>query len=343
MLPALALGALSFGGSLLQGLGAKQASAKQARMQMIADGMAREANERTLAEVNAKREQLGRELLTIPEVTGSWVDVDGMMAAAERSGFNPVTWLQAGGMSAYQQTWRTGHNAADAFKLMVPEYALAQASQVPQQHSALSAFGGALSAGASAFGTQFRADMSYDLQAQKLAQAESMMGFGLSGRNGLMTAINYGGTGGSSARVGAGAVRGLSTAISDLPYPEKWKAGDVEVTNPWGRAFIDHTVSNADTKETRYGEPGDWLFGVDTMIHDAARNLSGRTIREWGQKVGLNIGDYKQKGDTSWSPAFGRWWNSPTSLPNTFLRSPFSQQQYNSGNTPLLFPGAAAY
>lgn len=344
MLSALALGALSAGGSLLQGIGQKQASAKQARLQMIADAQARIENERQLKIVNEARERLGRELLTVPEEhqSGSWVDVDAMMAAAERSGFNPVTWLQGGGMQAYTMGWSrsTGHNAADAFKMMVPEFALSQASQIPQQHSMLSAVGGALSSGAQAFGTQYRADQSFQLQSDRLAvQAMGLInqGMGISSGNGLMTALNYGSV---TQRGGSGA--GVVGGLSPYAYPDKWKPGDVEVTHPFGRGFIDHTVSNTDTKETRFGEPGDWLFGIDTMIHDAVRNVTGRTLREWGRAANMNIGDYQKKGDTSWGPAFSRWWNAPESAVNQLMqyRLPgFSGKV--EGYFP--FPGAAAY
>lgn len=321
MLPMLALGALQLGGSLLSGMGAKQSSAKQARLQMIADYQAREENARQLQIVNDARERLGRELLTIPETESvrSWVDTDAMMKAAERSGFNPVTWLNAGGMQAYIRSDRmtTGHNAADAYKLMIPEYALSQASQVPQQHSMLSALGAGLSAAGTAMGTQYRADMSYDLQSQRMAQMAMggiNQGMGLSGTNGLQTALSYG----SQSVRSAGGALSAGGGVSPYAYPASWKPGDVEVTHPFGRGFIDPTVSNADVKETRYGEPGDWLFGVDTMLHDSVRNLSGRTLREWGQAAGMNIGDYYKKGDTSWAPSFDRWWNSPSAAPAGF-------------------------
>lgn len=319
------LGALQLGGSLLAGMGASQSSAKQARLQMIADGEARRINNENLAVVNAARERLGRELLTIPETEelgrSSWVDTDAMMKAAERSGFNPVTWLNAGGMQAYTQTrdyrLTTGHNAADAFKMMIPEYALSQASQVPQQHSMLSALGAGLSAAGTAMGTQYRADMSYDLQSQRMAQMAMggiNQGMGLSGTNGLQTALSYG----SQSVRSAGGALSPGGGVSPYAYPANWKPGDVEVTHPFGRGFIDPTVSNADVKEARYGEPGDWLFGVDTMLHDSVRNLSGRSLREWGQAAGMNIGDYYKKGDTSWAPSFDRWWNSPASAPAGF-------------------------
>lgn len=309
MLPALALGALSFGGSLLSGIGAGQASAKQARLQIIADNDARHKNQIMLNEVNAKREALGREMLTIPEETGSWVDVDGMMAAAERSGFNPVTFLNAGGMQAYQQTWRTGHNAADAFKLMAPEYALQQASQVPQQHSALSAFGGALSAGASAFGTQFRADQSFDLQMARMGLGMANQGMGMSQSNGLMQTLAYGG--GTVAGGGAGGSGGGS--LSSLPYPQSWKRGDVDVTNPWYGLSIDPKSSDAESFEARYGDIAQEIAGAYNFVNDMTYNSTGKT-------AGQNVSD---------------WWNTiPSFIGNPASSMPHSSTPWSFRETP---------
>lgn len=346
MVAALALAGLSAAGSLLGGIGAKQASAKQARLQSIQDAIAREANEKTLREVNAKRESLGRELLTVPEEhessseSGNWVDVDGMMAAAERAGFNPVTWLNAGGMQAYQQAWTrsstrsVGHNAADAFKLMTPDYSLAQASQVPQQHSMLSAFGGALTAGANAFGTQYRADQSYDVQMARLMAGTANQGMGLSTNNGLSTALSFGGGGVG----GTGAVSSKSGAVSDLPYPANWKPGDVNVTNPGGRWFVDSTVADAEAYEARYGDVAQEVAGASNLFQDTIRAVTGKTLRDWGISAGMNIGDYATKSDNSYLGTVARWWNSPSSLPNRKLPGFGGSVE---GYMP--FPGANAY
>ena len=328
MVPALILGGLSAGGALLSGLGAQQSSAKQARLQKMADDTAWERNTASLAETNAARERLGREMLSVPEThtretsSGSWVDVDGMMAAAERAGFNPTTWLNAGGMQAYQQGWTReatssmGHNAADAYKLMLPDSLMTQASQVPQQHSSLSAFGGALSAGVNAFGTQYRADQSYDVQMARLLAGTANQGMGLSQNNGLSTALSLGGGGGGFA--GSATKAG---GLSDMPYPGSWERGKVEVTNPYGRAFIDSTSPNAEVGEVRYGDIAQELFGAANLVQDAIRNVTGRTVRDWGVAAGMDIGSYKKPADTSWGPAFSRWWNSPTSLPG-YIASP---------------------
>lgn len=371
MLQALALAGLSAGGSLLSSIGAGNASAKQGRLQMMEDARARVENEAMLGRVNAQRYALGRELADLEETSTTtqsnftqrgggtktsgrtWgdVDVDGMMAAAERAGFNPATFLNAGALQYYARSWqesetktdewqydtqtntvkRRGHNLAEAFKMMLPEYALGSPSQVPQQSSMLSALGGALSAGTSAFGTQLRADQSYDLQLAKMLGGNALQGMGLSDGNGFSQVIRSGGSPigvqRSAGMTGGAAGPGMPPSMTlapgslELPYFNTWgnENGKDYIANPHFGAFVDGTISNTDVKEKRYGEPGDWLFGIDTMVHDGLRNITGRNVSDWGRAAGMNIGDYKAPADTSWGPSFGRWWSAPTSLPNARL------------------------
>lgn len=270
MWPSLIMGALSFGGSLLQGIGAKQASAKQARLQAMADATARQENQATLNIVNAKREEVGQLIRQDLDNTGKIIEW------AEKSGFNPVTFLNAGGLS-HLANW------ADARKYMIPEYQLTSASQVPQQHSMLSAFGGALSAGVSAFGTQYRADQSYELQSRKLDQAQDALMFGLSRSPTLSNTVTYGGAGGGGGGFMT-AARGATKAggLSDLAYPARWKEGKVEVTNPHQKWNVDPTQADAEAYETRYGDIAQEVFGAYNLVADSVKTWSGRTIGEWG-------------------------------------------------------------
>lgn len=259
----LGLGALSFGGSLLSGMGAKQASAKQARLQAIADANAAQANFETLQRVNAIRTQLGEKLIAAsdPKVA---------VAEAEAAGFNPVTWLSAGYGA------RVGA-LSDAYRLQVPEYSLVQASQVPQQHSMLSAFGGALSAGTNMLATQYRANQSYDLQMTRMAMGLSAAGNTLGSLGGTRASgISYGGgvsTGGATSSGG-----GMSSATSLLPYPQNWKTGDVEKTNPWYGLKVDPTFSDAETGEKRYGDVMQEVFGFRNFVADMWLNGTGTPI-----------------------------------------------------------------
>lgn len=252
-----------------------------------------------------------------------------MMAAAERSGFNPVTWLNAGAMQAYTVNWSrsltAGHNAADAFKIMVPEYQLQQASQVPQQHSMLSAIGGALSAGANAFGTQYRADQAYDLQMGKLALGLSGIGTGVGSGGGL--ARQYLPSGNIKINGGSGSVS-QTGALSSLPYPQNWKPGDVNATNPWYGLRVDPTFADAEAFEARYGDIAQEVAGLRNLAADSYENVTGRSIYADIK----DVWNGKQTQPWSWSttPAARAW--------NWFMSPSAKSQQQVQPYLP--FPGA---
>lgn len=305
----LALGALSLGGSLLQGMGAQKASAKQARLQMIADAQARNENQRILEEVNAKREQLGRAMLATPEQRG--VDTEGFMAAAERLGMNPVTYLNAGGLSSHG--WVVGHNAEAAYKLMSPEYSLSQASQVPQQHSMLSALGAGLSAAGTAMGTQYRADQSYDLNMAKLNQSADQFMMGLSNTNGLAAALGGSYGGGASGASSATRVGGLSVAPAfggtsggdkketywpgyEQSTPVMWDMKKPESTNPlppeWGWT-IPPGFANAEAYEDAFAELVSLPYGIWKGANTIMWNVTGNTIPGHFRAAKDEVASYK--------------------------------------------------
>jgi len=300
---------------MLSGFGAKQAAGKQGRLQMMEDERIRVLNEQKLDQINARREALGRELLTIEEshrVVGgtssqtdrhSWVDVDAMMAAAERYGVNPATFLQAGGLSAYTQgrdvnsswtdqtTISRGHNAAEAFKLMMPDYSLAQPTQIPLQPSNLSIFGDALSAGAKMLGTQARAGQSYDLQMAKLLQAQALQGMGMS-NNAYQMSVGAGMNGFADVAKGVG---GLSVSApssgktDDDKYwpayhqssPVLWDNKAPESTNPMNPAWgwkIPPGYANAENWEDTFSEVVSWPYGAIKFANTLAYNLTGNTV-----------------------------------------------------------------
>lgn len=193
--------ALAGGGlSLLSSFGQRQATKKANKMKAAQDLIANQQNEANTAAKNKRNLDLGKALLKAKEVTTtkesgsnvttsehgegeesfsethattsqdethdnySYVDTEAMMAAADKAGFNPVTWLNAGGLQAYTQTgsrdhtsvtsdsysagsrsaWsfdkttedfgktttetKTGHNAAAAYALMSPESAVVQST-----------------------------------------------------------------------------------------------------------------------------------------------------------------------------------------------------------------------
>lgn len=299
MLPMLALGALSLGGSLLQGMGAQQASAKQARLQAIADATARNENQKVLDSVNAEKRAYGEMLARMSDPA---VVVD----EAQRAGFNPVTWLSAG--------YGTRMSAlSDAYRLMSPEYQLASASQVPQQHSMLSALGAGLSSAGTAMGTQYRADQAYNLNMSKIDASMDQFMMGLSNSNGLKTALSYGmgsagvtrALGGTGA--GAGAVGGLaggkSSKNDDAFWPGYehaptpiWEAKKPESTNPlppdWGWK-IPPGFANAEAYEDSLGEAVSIPYGLWKGANTILYNTYGMTIPEVFRDAKQSVADIK--------------------------------------------------
>lgn len=270
----LGLAALSAGGSLLSGFGAQQASKKQARLQAIADANAAQANAETLARVNAIREGIGNRLL----------DINYTVQAAEKAGINPISFLNAGGLS----------HMVDASKFLVPEYYLQQASQVPQQHSAMSAWGGALSAGSSMLSTMYRANQSFSLQQQKMNNAQDALFFGLSQGNQMRGVQSFGPSSGGNfysdggATVSGGLSGGSSKSKGDAFWPgyehapsPLWKAKEPESTNPfppqWGWK-IPAGFSNAEAWEDSMGEGVSIPYGIWKGVNTVMYNTLGYTV-----------------------------------------------------------------
>lgn len=322
MLPMLAMTALSGGLSLMSGIGARNSAAKQGRLQMMEDARMDNLNQERLAVINAARERLGRELLTIPEVTRTdddsgqhtqnGVDLAAFMAAGEKAGFNPVTWLNSGALSMFSnsttQNWggvtttKVGHNAADAYKIMVPDAYYGQPTQIPKVPSMLEAFGNAGQAALSTFKDLYKADQSQSFQSSLLdrqlsAMAQRQMGGGSSGTGGLYQSsygptVSMGGrSGGSGMLSGSGGGGGDKLATS-LPYPASWERGDVEVTNPHRTWSVDRDQSNAEQYSDRYGDIWEEIFGSYNVLADTIKSSTGKSIREWGQAAGMNVGDY---------------------------------------------------
>lgn len=347
MWPALISGGLS----LLSGLGAQQSAKKQAKTQAASDMLARMENERLMNEKNAANKSLGKQLLKYPEKTTekvsetrtserdssetsttassidnySYVDVDAMMAAAEKAGFNPVTWLNAGGMQAYTQTGsrglsqtqtdihesmsetltskrettRRGHNAAAAFALMSPEAALVTASQAVNIPSTMEVLG---NAGTAAFNT-YRQDaarqQSQDFQREMLGlQLNAIQRARAGGGTQSGTGTPYTSTSGSttvSSRNGVPATGGGSTGFAGgggNGVPLGGYPGDkVTVVNPYRfeGGTIDPTSPDAETQERRGGEIAGEMRGIWNSANEFIMN-SPRTR-------GLSIPTIWQMGD----------------------------------------------
>lgn len=342
MLPALAMTGLSAGLSFLSGKGAQKSAKKQAALQRMEDARVFQANTQRQEELNAARAALGERLLKEEERTvttdNSWqntaqwsdVDVAGFMAAGEKAGFNPVTWLNSGALSLFARSnalttnggdvtqVRTGHNAADAYKLMMPDMVMEGASQIPKPVSTLEVLGNAGQAGLSTFKDLYKQDQSQQFQTSLLdrqlaAMAQRAGGGGIvPGSGGL---YSYGPTASAGGRTGGGGTlsSGRGKGVTANPYPASWERGKVEVTNPSGKWKVDKTVSDAETSETRYGDLVQELFGISNLLQDGITTVTGKNLRDWGRHYGMNIGDYKSISD---------WYNSSVKAPLTITVRP---------------------
>lgn len=343
MLETLAMTALSGGLSFMSGIGSQQASAKQGRLQQMEDARAFIANTQRQEELNAARAALGERLLKEEEKTvtttadNSWqntaqwsdVDITGFMAAGEKAGFNPVTWLNSGALSLFarsnalttnggdvtQTQTRTGHNAADAYKIMMPDMVMEQASQIPKPVSTMEVLGNAGNAALSTYKDLYKLDKSQQFQTSLLdrqlaAMAQARGGGGIvPGTGGL---ISYGPSASAGGVTGGGGTLS-NKGVSANPYPASWERGKVEVTNPSGKWKVDKTVSDAETAETRYGDLMQEVFGISNILQDGVTTLTGKNLRDWGRAAGMNIGDYKSIKD---------WYNSSVKAPLTITVRP---------------------
>lgn len=237
MLP-LAMAAISGGLSLMSGLGAQKSAKKQAKTQAAMDEFARRYNADRLGEYNSEVRNLGRELLETPQVTDttqanrSWVDVDAMMLAADKAGFNPVTWLQAGAMQSYTQSASYNHTEQNdpvaAFQMMMPQLQQIQAGTATNIPSALSVIGDAGQAALKSYQTDMRLADSQSFQERLLGlklnaiqQGKSTSGFGSTPRTTSSGGyFSKGGQAGASGALTVNKPQEVSASIDGSTEPD---------------------------------------------------------------------------------------------------------------------------
>lgn len=310
--------AIQGGLSLVSGLGARQSAKSQAKRQAANDMIANQVNEQRVAEKNRRNLELGKSLLRERETTReqisekrtettasaidnySYVDVEGMMAAAEEAGFNPVTWLNAGGMQAYTQTGsrglsstestykadntttRRGHNAAAAYALMSPESALMNASQATNIPSIGEVVG---NAGTQAFDVYRQANarqQSQDFQREmlnlQLDAIQKNKGSTIKGGTAVGNGTPSYTTNGSTITRGGTATPSNGLSVTSSPATGgTLKAGDpAEFTSPFAIHGFNSNPKWADAGgavQQRYGEAGEMLYGLGLVAIDAWHNV----------------------------------------------------------------------
>lgn len=279
MLAALGLGLLSGAGSLLSGLGASSSAKSQQRRQLAYDAANRAYNE-------SQRDLM---LNQVP----NRIATDAAIA-----GFNPVTWLQGGALGFYSNAYAMARSD--------------QATQAVNIPSAMSAVGDAVSAGANAFGQQFRFDQSIAFQESSLnkqLQAYSARANGT--RTSGMTALAMG----AARSVGGGV---MSSG-----------GGKIEASTPYGLR-VDPREPDQEAVATRQGDFWGEMQGTFNKFNDAYyRATGGLTLRnlesdawKWANrnldvladKFPKHPGVFDFHGAMKKAPS---QWNSPFRNPNT--------------------------
>lgn len=300
MFAALLGPALSFGSSLISGLGARQSAKKQQKLQAAYEYqnfMLQQArNEQNAAQ--------GRQIVAMYDPATRAV------GDAMKAGFNPVTWLGAmGGM--YSAMTQHGWN----LQVGQDYFQNAPTAQVP---STMEAFGGALTAGVNTFLSDRRVAQSQDFQREMLntqisaiqrngGRPTSAMGVPASQRT-------FFGSGQLPYAVTAGPI-GSAKSTGELGFsvPEPGKA---EVTSPWGYGTrVNPNVMDAGAYTQRYGEAevaemGIWGYNTaqDLSWRYFGRTIGGAASQGWRTIFGYPVLNDGARGvtwgkpDTSYNP-----------------------------------------
>lgn len=285
MLDALVAGGLS----LVSGLGARSAAKSQQRRADAKMMKANEHNEARLLAAQKHNKQYAKNVASnlnkIKETTversnvTNSVDVEGMMKAAEAAGFNPVTFLQNGGMAAYARTasdtttTRRGHNAGLAAQIQLQgglqtpfQEGVSETVNIP---SVAQAVGQAGTAAFNVLRDDYVREQAQDFQREMLntqlgavqrnAMPRSFYVPGFSTSGPITTTTTRGGLAG----VGTPTAPTAGDRTNTNPFP----VGSGIDTNP---RFVD-----AEQAESRYGDIMQEVFGLLNLGADAVTNVGG--------------------------------------------------------------------
>lgn len=284
--------------SLAGGLFGRSSAKKAARNAAEAKARADAYNLEMITRTNVKNEALGRELLDVPleQFTTNSFDASAFHAAAAEAGFNPQTFLNAGGLSAFtnQHVYSKGHNAVAAYQMMMPQTHQIDADPTQRIPSVGEIGFSALSDGLKTFGEGMaRADQQAHQQSmlsQQLAAIQSS-----SNRNSRQLGVPGFSTSGSqiTSRGSGGLAKPKTKAISiDLGDPSAPERDGTKFVNPYVNWRVDPTSPNGEAAEDRYGDgPVAFGHGIVTQFDDIFYNLTGTTHKQraeirqrlWGQ------------------------------------------------------------
>lgn len=205
-----------------------------------------------------KRDAAAAKAAKVPVITNTSHEVDlaGMNAAAIAAGYNPMTILNAGGLSAFTKTRTetTGQNA------------MAAVPTAPSVGSVL----------ANAAGTAFNIFREDAAAAAQTAALSSSFPSVPRPSAGIMSII--GGTPGGGRAGGGGlqfAARPTLAAKTAKGNPMAPTMEAPTVTNPYEWGKVDPTVRDAEMKETRSGDLSQAVWGLYVDAQDFLYNLTG--------------------------------------------------------------------
>lgn len=196
--------------------------------------------------------------------TSHVVDLPGLVKAAQDAGFNPMTILNAGGLSAFTKStttnWSsvTGANAAAAAQMSVPT--------APSMGTVVA---GALSAGYNIY----RED-----QAAKKAYETAALSSFPSRPTATLGSILSGTPAGGNAGGGGAQFAAKSALVAGAPQVPDFEKGTK--VNPHSTWKVDPTIPSAEDGETEYGDLLGNVFGVRNLYLNTLYNLSGKTEPE---------------------------------------------------------------
>lgn len=295
-------GALSFGGSLLSGFGARSAAKKQ---QKVANAWAYVNNLKAQQEAERKSNEdkaIGERMVQQASATGremiaradamddfdaarykaDWgdkfaFDMSNFMSAGQKAGFNPVTWLNSGAMSFFDNRnvaasmsqfydnravkesllvagygMNAGQMATAGYQQMSPSTATFQSPESVNVPSVAQAIGGAVTAGSNQYFALEQNQQRFDLQKQYLGS--------------IMAAVQKG-------RASGNKLAGLGTPAFSTTGGTRVSGGARDVSTPPPYGITDTRNATADEVTKYYGQAIGEGAGILKGIGDAWRSM----------------------------------------------------------------------
>lgn len=299
MLPMLAMTAISGGLSLMSGIGGRNAAKKQARLQQAENDRVRGWNNEQTWATNDWNYGVAQGLLNTPTERTSdqagGVDVDRMMFDADRAGFNPVTWLQAGAMQAYawSSSRETETNPVEAYRMMLRTPNLQSAATIGKIPDALEIVGDAGQAALNTFRSEYAREDSQQFQRENLVMQLQAIQDGK--RSAGFGSIPRETTSGGRTTISKPWLASISDDGKTLNANQKLAGAEIEKSSvtpyPFGpKAWWQSDVRMPDgsVMQNYLGEPAEWPYffakGSNDLIYNVTRNA--------GVSGGRGIGYY---------------------------------------------------